>query len=83
MPGFDDQLADGVEVHGVVQVVLQVQFLVNDQPARFDVDEFLGQQLIFLLAGAAAVLHSGVELAEVLALVVLLWVQALFADHSS
>ena len=39
---FDHELTHCVEVHCVVQEVLQVQFLVNKQLARFEVNKFLG-----------------------------------------
>jgi hypothetical protein len=85
--GFDHQLAHGVEVHCVVQVVLEIQFFANNQPARFEVCKFLGQEFIFFLVGlatpAAGVPHAGIEPAEILTLVVLLWVQALFSNDSS
>ena len=87
MAGFDHQLAHGVEVHCVVQVVLEIQFFANNQPARFEVSKFLGQEFIFFLVGpatpAAGPLHSVIEPAEILTLVVLLWVQALFSNDGS
>jgi voltage-gated potassium channel Kch len=70
-----------------MQEVLQIQFFANNQPARFEVDKFLGQEFIFFLVGpatpAAGVLHAGIEPAEILGLMVLLWVQALFSNDSS
>jgi hypothetical protein len=85
--GFDHQLAHSVKVHCVVQVVLQVQFFANNQPVRFEVIKFLGQEFIFFLVGlatpAAGVLHAAIEPAEILTLMVLLWVQALFSNDSS
>ncbi len=87
MAGFDHQLAHSVKVHCVVQVVLEIQFFANNQPARFEVDKFFGQEFIFFLFGlatpAAGVLHAGIEPAEILFLMVLLWVQALFSNDSS
>ncbi len=58
MAGFDHQLAHGVKVHRVMQEVLEVQFLVNKQLARFEVNEFLDQKFIFCKAAAAAVIAA-------------------------
>jgi hypothetical protein len=70
-----------------VQVVLEIQFFANNQPARFEVDKFLGQEFIFFLASlatpAAGEPHARIQPAEILTLVVLLWVQALFSNDSS
>jgi hypothetical protein len=39
--GFDHELAHCVKVHCVVQEVLQIQFFVNKQLARFEINKFL------------------------------------------
>jgi hypothetical protein len=74
-----------MKVHCVMQEILQVQFFVNKQLARFEVDKSLGRKFILFLAQATAAAepHSGIELAEPFSLLVLLWVQALFSNHSS
>ena len=63
---FDHKLAHCVEVHCVVQEVLQVQFLVNKQLARFEVNKFLDQRFIFPKPAAAALAepHTSIYLAE-------------------
>ncbi len=69
-----------------MQVVLEIQFFANNQSARFEVDKFFGQEFIFFLFGlatpAAGVPHAGIEPAEILTLVVVFWVQALFSNDS-
>jgi hypothetical protein len=85
VPGFDHELAHCVKVYCVMQEILLIQFFVNKQLARFEVDKSLGRKLILFLAQATAAAepHSGIELAEPFSLLVLLWVQALFSNHSS